>query len=549
MEKAKVFVIGIDGATFDVIDPMLKKGELPTIKQLMDDGVYGELESVPNMISPSAWTSFMTGKNPGRHGIYEFYEKKADSYGIRFINARDRKAASLWRILSDSGLQVGVVNIPMTYPAEKVNGFLIGGLDSPGPETKGFTYPADLYNELVRNCGKYIMEPGITSHVMAGDFDKAEELLYESIENRMITTKYLMSKYAWDFFTIVFRETDPAQHCFWKYFDSDAPDYVESPYRRIIPEVYRRIDRAIGNIIKGLLQDTSIIILSDHGFGFKQHGNHCLNGLLEWAGLLKFRDKRENGLTGLLYRQIEKRFTRKTKERLVRMFPHLRDKVQSNILFSKIDWQHTKAFTDGIREGIYINLKGREPLGVVEQKEYEVIRERIIHILKEIRDLHTRELVVEHVFRREEIYHGETIDKAPDLIVRWKPHCWIRGVSTPSGDIIKPYFPTEEQRTISGDHRLKGILIFYGKKIRRGIKTQNAQIIDIAPTILHMMGQPVPVDMDGEVLKEILQIDDKVKFVECPSIKNIAEDIEVGTHKEYEAEAVRQRLRDLGYVE
>ena len=548
--KNKLFVIGIDGATFDVMRPLLKNGKMPVIKGLMDEGVYGELDSVTNMISPSAWTSFMTGKNPGKHGIYEFFEREKNNYNIKFINSKERRSASIWRMLSDSGFQVGVVNLPMTYPAEKVNGFLIAGLESPGVEAKGFTYPEGLYDELVKNCGRYIMEPGVTSHVMAGNLDEAEEILYESIENRMLTTKYLMNKYNWDIFMSVFRETDPAQHCFWRFFDKNSPEYTESPYGRGVPNVYCRIDNAIGKILEELPQDTSVMVVSDHGFGFRQHGNQCLNNWLEGVGLLRFEDKKRDGFLGLLYRQIEKRFKRKTKERLARIFPYLRNKVQSKMLFSKIDWGHTKAFADGIREGIYINLKGREPLGIVGETEYEEIRNEIIRLLKETREPYTNELIVEDVFKREEVYHGDSLFKAPDLIIRWKPDKWIKGMLLPSGRIITPYFPTEEHKTISGDHRLKGIFIVKGDGIRKGIEIKNSRIIDITPTILYMMGQPVPSDMDGKVITEIFHNIDAVKWkISQGAAEMDRETDSTMSYDKEEEESVRKRLRDLGYVE
>ncbi len=543
--NTKVFCIGIDGATFDVIRPMIEAGELPAFARLMEQGASGPLLSTPNLISPSAWTSFMTGVNPGKHGIFEFYEKKRDCYGVRFINASDRKASSLWSILSEKGVEVGVVNVPMTYPAEKVNGFLIAGLESPGPEAMGFCYPAGLYEELKGALGRYIMEPGITSHVMAGDLAAAEALLYESIENRKESTLYLMKKYPWGFFNVVFRETDPAQHCFWKYFDKDSPDYVASPYGRVIPEVYRRIDAAIAEITAALSEDTTVIVLSDHGFGFRQYANLALNGWLEGGGFLSFKDNDKDALSGRLYRQVEKRFKRKTKERLVRLFPKLRDKVQSGMFFSSINWSRTRAFADGIREGIYINLKGREPEGVVEPGDYEALRDEIIERLKGVVDPESGELIVDDVFKREEVYAGEMTDKSPDLIVRWRPKTGISGMRDIGGEGYKPRFLTEEHRTISGDHRDSGVLFLMGPKVRPG-EIQGASIMDLTPTILHVMGHPVPSDMDGVVLKEALLGHDEV-LVSGPSQSSGG-----GSESGYdpdEEEAVRKRLRDLGYVE
>ncbi len=544
-KSKKVFCIGIDGATFDVIMPMVRAGELPAFARLMDSGASGQLLSTPNLISPSAWTSFLTGVNPGKHGIFEFYEKKRDCYGVRFINASDRKAASLWRILSDSGAKVGVVNVPMTYPAEKVNGLLIAGLESPGPEAKGFTYPAGLYEELKGALGRYIMEPGITSHVMAGDRDTAEALLYESIENRKASTLYLMKKYPWDFFNVVFRETDPAQHCFWKFYDKGSPDYEPSPYARVIPEVYRRIDAAMGEIMAALPGDVTVIVLSDHGFGFRQYGNLCLNGWLEGGGYLSFREKDRAPLTGRLYRQVEKRFKRKTKERLVRLFPKLRDRVQSGVFFSSIDWAGTRAFADGIREGIYINLKGREPEGVVEPGEYEALRDEIIEGLMKMTDPQSNEPVVDRVLKREDAYHGKMTEMSPDLIVRWRPGVGISGLKAADGAVFAPRFLTEEHRTISGDHRESGVLFLTGPAIKKG-GIKGASIMDLAPTILHVMGHAVPSDMDGVVLKGALKGRKKV-VLSGPSGKDGASI--PGGYAPDEEEAVRKRLRDLGYVE
>jgi len=544
--KSRVFIIGIDGATFDVIKPMVGAGELPVFARLMERGAFGPLLSTPNLISPSAWTSFLTGVNPGKHGIFEFYEKKRDCYGVRFINASDRKAASLWSILSDNGAKVGVVNVPMTYPAEKVNGFLIAGLESPGPEAKGFTYPAGLYEELKGALGRYIMEPGITSHVMAGDRDTAEALLYESIENRKASTLYLMKKYPWDFFNVVFRDTDPAQHCFWKFYDKGSPDYEDSPYCRVIPEVYRRIDAAMGEIIAALPEDVTVIVLSDHGFGFRQYANLCLNGWLEGEGHLRSRGKEKAALTGRLYRQVEKRFKRKTKERLVRLLPGLRDRVQSGVFFSKIDWSHTKAFADGIREGIYINLRGREPGGIVAPgEEYESLRDEIIAGLMETRDPQSGEPVVDKVLKREDVYDGEMTEMSPDLIVRWRPDVGISGLRAADGAVYTPHFLTEEHRTISGDHRETGVLFMTGPGIKRGA-LRDASIMDLAPTILHVMGHSVPSDMDGVVLLKALKGRKKV-VLSGPSGKD-GPDVE-GGYAPDEEEAVRKRLRDLGYVE
>ena len=177
----KVLVIGMDGATFDLIDPWIKEGKLPVLERCIKQGTRSPLLSTPLSNSAQAWSSFITGKNPGKHGIYDFFETLPDSYGVRFLNASFRSGKSIWRLVSEAGKKVGIINVPITYPAEEVNGFLIPGLDSPGTEGN-FAYPRGLMEEINEHSGEYIVEAGIWGYIRRGKPDIALEKLLEMTE-------------------------------------------------------------------------------------------------------------------------------------------------------------------------------------------------------------------------------------------------------------------------------------------------------------------------------------------------------------------------------
>lgn len=561
MDNKKVFLLGLDGATFNLILPWVSDGELPAFSKFISEGVYSEMESVPNQRSAAAWTSFMTGKNPGKHGIFEFYEYLPSTYNLRFINAKARDGDSLWRILSDSGRKVGVINVPMTYPAEEVSGFLVAGLDSPSVKSKNFTYPQDLYNALQMRFGDYILEPGLTGAIVGGRIEDAIDLIKVELTQKMDISRYLMTTYPWDFFTVVLRSLDAVQHCFWKYMDASHPHYNVSEsrkYEKTILNTYKMIDSFLGELMEMLDEDTHFMIMSDHGFGQKHPATNQLNQWLESKGYLAYNKSPQSGSSGLLgklYRGVVGKTPRKTKEWLWETFPTLRDKVQTRLCFANIDWSNTLAYSDSLFPNVRINLIGRELHGTVKStKEYEDIVEKLITELKDLRDMNTGEKIVKEVFRREEIYHGKYVNNTPDLLLRWREDITISGISIEQSAEIKPtapFIPGEDYRVISGDHHLNGIFLARGKDIKNGIKMDGASIMDIAPTVLYQMGVSIPDDMDGKVLSSIFC----ESFLDSNAVAykhdHLTEDEtrDFADYTEEEEKELENRLRGLGYIE
>jgi predicted AlkP superfamily phosphohydrolase/phosphomutase len=569
-KKDKVVVLGLDGATFDVMMPWIEAGRMPHIQRLMKKGCYGNLESTIHPMSPQAWTSFITGKNAGKHGIFDFTWRKPRSYEVQLTNATFREGKSLWRILSDKGKSVGVINVPMTYPPEEVNGFVISGMDAPGVNSN-FTYPPEVYEEILDHFGRYIIGQRLWEFSRRGKEKDLLSALKDMIQLRTDVSLHFLKDRKPDFFMVVYRATDVVQHIFWKYYDPNHPLHPgkSDGLETAIYEVYKEVDTAVGRITKTLDDDTSVIVISDHGAGGYSDRSVYLNSWLESEGFLTYVDRpRKRGIVlndrleqyllsakGRLARHVPP----KLKLDLQRMFPQLFDKVASISYFSNIDWSKTTVYSEEIRTSLWINLKGREPRGIVAPEDYETLRDELIERLKNFKDPETSEPVFAKVYKKEELYEGPFLDRAPDLVLlqgqkayelipRSSLNVKVRkALRTPaSGEYKRDTKP-------SGGHRLNGILIAEGKYFKVEQEVTDNRIMDLAPTILYLMGLPVPADMDGRVMTDIFSDDflDEYKveyeYEECGSEDGTMERLPKGYGKEEQA-LIEKNLRGLGYL-
>ena len=558
---SKVFVIGLDAATLDVISPLMGEGLLPNIQRLCAEGVHGELASTLHPLSPPAWTSFITGKNPGKHGIYDFVVHKPNSYELEYTYGGMRKGSSIWRLLSDAGKKVVVLNVPMTYPPEAVNGVLISGFDAPGVDSD-FAYPPSVLEEVTRNVGPYQLRDYPQGHNPSSFLAQLEDLL--SFRKRL--TRYMMDHHEWDFLMMVFGETDLVQHAYWQYTDPGFPSVSDADRERfgnVIRDMYMNMDAVLGEFLSKLSEDTTVIVMSDHGAG-PCYKAVFINKWLEEKGLLSYLDSRSK----VGYLEALKRIHHMVKntippaglEWMKRTFPALRQKVKSKIVFSDIDWTHTKAWSFG-REStnLFINVKDRFPEGIVEPgPEYQALREELIRELKNICDPDTGKPAVDTVYKGEEVYHGQCMDNAPDLLVSWRNHEYTSwpGYNDRERDLFESSlqhsdFSDWSEMQKGGNHRPNGVVFMKGPNIRKNFQLEDARIIDLAPTILHLSGVRVPDDMDGKVLESALEPTylekEAVRFSEATD--DAAQSAGQTTYSEEDAARVEERLRSLGYIE
>ena len=536
-EVRKVFALGLDGATLRRIRPWVSQGELPHFERLMREGVFGPLHSTTPPLTPPAWTSSVTGKNPGKHNIFDFFKPDPKSYERRIVSVHDRKSKAVWNILSEAGKRVGVFNVPITYPPERVNGFVVTGMLTPSGESD-FAYPPELKEELMSRVG-YRMEVDLRS-LVKGEEHQFLKGLSEATENRKEALFYLLERSEWDFFIAVFEALDLAQHFFWRYLGgNDGGQGSSDPkLRQAIRDHYKEMDALLGRLFESLDDRCALLVYSDHGFRPLRKDVFLYNWLEE-RGFVRLKRNWE----GFKVRALK-----------ARAFPmrwvkglFLKDHLGHSHSVAAIDWTKTKAYFFSLSgQSIRVNLKGREAEGVVERGvDYERVCERLRKELSELRDPETHELVVEKVYTREEIYKGDFVENSPDLVVETR-----EGFGLQEGFGAELMMEARQFQTPrSGDHHREGIFMLMGPGIRKGAQLESAEIIDIAPTILYLMGLPVPRDMDGKVVQGAFE----EHYLETNPIE-FCEETKQGEEGEYEyseeeREEMERRLKALKYME
>ena len=542
---SRVLVIGIDGGTFDLIHPWADAGDLPNLARLMGEGVHGLLESTLPPVTSPAWPTFATGMNPGKHGVFDFIRPTGGEFEL--VNAASVQAPTLWQILSEAGRTVGVMNVPVTYPPAPVNGFIVSGMLS--PTTGNITYPAGLLDRYAGQLKPYRIAPHV-QYKPGNEHEFTADIL-DLVERRGQYALQLMADYPQDFLMFHFLSTDTVQHAFWKFVDPSHPRHDPQAAARFgaaVKQLYQRIDGFIGQMLDRVRDDTTVIVMSDHGFG-PLHYTVNLNLLLLEHGLLQLKQgawtRLKTGLfrAGLTPASIWHLIERAGLQNYVwQVSKSTRNKVVGKFLsFDDVDWSRTLAYSIGHVGQIYINLKGREPEGSVEPgAEYESVRQRVIDALQDLRHPETGQPMADQVIPGDQAVHGPYAGRSPDL------HLVLDGYRA----IAFPLFATDSRivtRQIRGDsgcHRRHGIFIARGPEVEQGTTIDGARILDLAPTILHLMGLPVPEDMDGHVLAEALSTS---RPVEYRSASQSGPDAAGGLSAEETAE-VEDRLRSLGYL-
>ncbi|MBW2565593.1 MAG: alkaline phosphatase family protein, partial [Deltaproteobacteria bacterium] len=497
-------------------------------------------------------------------------KRKPESYDIEWNTALSRKGKSLGNIVRSQGGNVVVVNIPNNYPLEPVNGSMVAWMDAPG-KTDGYTYPRELAKEIEQNVGDYIIT--ILDWKENEDLARFQSNLHRMIDKRAELTFYLMENKPWDFFAVLFSATDIAQHCFWSFMDPSHPLYNRDDAERFgdtILETYRHIDRILGEIQDRLPDDATLILMSDHGAGPLRSVVN-LNKWLEENGWLTFTNSTNSGASKGLH-SLSKSFVRSalskllsllkrhlstnTRSRLKSLFPGVRDKLEGVMFSSLIDWEKTKAYSLGSYGNIYINLRDREPGGVVsEGEEYEMLRDAISSRLMKLTDPVTGQGVVKKVFRREEIYNGSCVFQAADLLVQWDDAGYhsVQRFGKQEDTVFTDQLHLHlTNMRFTGHHRMEGTFASVGKGVKQDSVIEGARIIDVAPTVLYLLGLPIPSDMDGRVLEDAFRpeylAENPIGFTEAPGgVESASEDF--AGYSADEADKIAERLRNLGYID
>jgi predicted AlkP superfamily phosphohydrolase/phosphomutase len=440
-------VIGLDGATFSVIDPLIEEGLLPHLAELRARGREGVLTSTLPVVSPPAWTSAVTGVNPGKHNIYDFFHASASGPQPLLTSSLDRRAHPVWHFLNRAGYRTGIMNIPMTFPPDRVDGFFISGFPF-GRATTGFTYPAGIEPEL----GEYPLDlfgeslpPGQEGRLLAHFRHTQDRHSEEALR--------LAREQEWNLFWLVLTGTDKVQHFFWKFSDPLHPEYdpvMADQFGNAIRDFWIRTDRAVGDLVAAAGPDADVLVVSDHGFG------PIYRELRMWGWL------REQGL------------------------------VEPG---EGTDPPRVEAFAPGAFGGLVrANVAGRDFGGAVAPEDAPEILDRIRRELEALRDPVTGEPFVQEIRARDEVYEGPYVGNAPDLVFVESPGRFVGRGTIPSEEVFG--LPSY---TFSAFHRPDGILMAAGPHFPPDPERREYSILDVAPTLYWLFDVGAPPDLDGRV--------------------------------------------------
>jgi len=550
---SRVVVFGLDGATWEIAQPLIEAGRMPNLARLVAQGTAGSLASTVPPISAAAWTTFLTGQNPGRHGVYQFRKMDMRQYGgyrDEFATSQDYVGRSFLELVGQRGRRVAAIGVPMTYPPFPVNGFLVSGFPRPfGPRAQAF--PPSKAEAL-------------------GRWDEVQDSFNFSLSaaKTVETSDYWVRKYTdiglqalaeerFDLFLVVWNSTDNIPHLFWKYTDPTFPAYDAAgapEFGQVINHQYEVADGEIGRLLAALpdLDATTILVMSDHGMGPYPHRQVNFGGWLAGQGYLTLKKgaASQPSLLSQAVGQVRRRLPRQWMDRLRGRLPAgLRaDLYARQMNLDQIDWSASSAYRLKVFpsvEGIVLNVRGRQAQGIVEPgPAYEALRDHLLAELADLRDPETGQSIVARASRREDLFEGPFVDDIPDILLELRPS--YTGGAALQGNLVT-LLPLDELSAYSGSHSPDGLFVFSGPGVRRGHRLEGAHIQDLAPTLMHIMGLPVASWMDGRVLASVFD-PAAARPVAYAEYDLLAPDPNsVGLTAE-EEDAIRAQLAGLGYL-
>ncbi len=558
--KKKTLLVGFDAACWEYLDPLLEKGQLPALKRLMTAGVSGVLHSTMPALTPVAWSSIITGKNPGKHGIYDMTYRRQGSYDFLPVGAHRRRGAPFWQRLNEHGIRVGLVNVPFTYPADPLEGFVVGGFGTPDA-APDVTYPAEARQRIEAKQGAY--SPSVSPHVLRSgryaDILAAEEGL-QAYQVQAATE--LADYYQVDVLVINLMALDHVNHL------TPDMDWVTRAIGRLDADLERLLAE---------FQPDNVMVISDHG-ARRVKGDFLLHAWLQDQGyavrVKRLLSEQSLALNWVLKQWLQIRGWSGSFERICRrlarsLVPRLPEKTaqsfwqrlekdipfaRNHVLFSdRLDYSQTRVFTGASYSSIlYFNREAREPNGIVSLHEREHLAAELCDKLSHIKDPDTGEPLFSNIHQASDIFHGVTSEAAPDLVIDSYRSSWNilstfrRGAYAEA--VRNRYFVKNIKDF--GHHGPDGIFVFAGPDFRTGAHEAPGHLADVPATLLHLYDVPIPDDYDGRSLTHLLP----PEFLAAHPLRTQPGDAETtlkmeDSYSEKETAAIVEHLRALGYVD
>ncbi len=534
----RTLLIGLDGATFTVLDPYMERGVMPFLAKLSARGTRGVLRSIMPPLTPPAWTSLVTGKHPGEHGIFDFFQKEEPgSVYFSFASSQEVRSATIWTLASEQQRRVISLNFPLMFPAPPVEGAVVPGGMMPWRQLRLGCHPPGLFDRLKSLPGfnpREMLDMELEIKAIDGcpEDEHAEfvELHIRREQRWAEVARYLMESEPADLVGVMFDGVDKLQHLCWRFIDPacrpERPDAWEQEMIERCERYFRSLDELIAGLVELAGPEATVVLASDHGFGPTQDVFH-VNSWLEQHGYLAWApEENANGRSD-------------TDVGFAEMTRHVH----------ALDWSRTVAYAaTPSSQGIHIvdRVPGSEDRMPGEARA-KLARD-IAEALRDVRRPHDDQPLVEEVWTREQAFAGPFEELGPDLSL----------VLADGGTIsILPSETLVARRPQPrGHHRWEGIFFAAGPGIRSGASVEELSIVDVAPLLLHQLGLPVPDDMSGSVPEAVFEPGElerrPVTHVPAPApaalVSSPAADVDVHLEPEEQA-ALMERLRALGYVE
>ncbi|NOZ07168.1 MAG: hypothetical protein GXP41_12605 [Chloroflexi bacterium] len=442
-KKPRVVIIGLDGTPYSLLNRLIGEGRLPNMAALSGEGSLLRMNSVYPWVSSVAWSTFMTGVNPAKHGIFGFIDRDPATYKTFIPTGRHTKSPTLWEVLSQAGKRVFVMNIPVTFPPREVNGVLIAGFLCPTVDK--VAYPPSVVPTLKQLGYRIDADPWLARESL----EKMMADIEDALERRVEAMFHFWEQENWDFFMTLIMETDRLHHFYWGHMATDHPQWAPAFYR-----LYERIDAVIGEMRDRLDERTTLMLLSDHGFCSIQQEVYY-NRWLADNGWLQYANTPPD-----------------PKKQLAEIAPQ-------SVAYSMDPGR------------LFVRLRGREKEGVVEPgPAYERLRDELIASAEALRDPETGNPLVKKVYRREEIYDGPYLNQAADLII-----APMDGYD-PKGRLYSETLLRTDPVMV-GMHTYDDAFLYVGG---RQVARQPVGIMDVMPTVLQLLDVPLPPNLDGQSL-------------------------------------------------
>lgn len=535
--NGRAVVVGLDGVAWHLLDPMMAKGLMPRLAALRERSAHGVAASTVPTYTPPAWTSAATGVNPGRHGIYGFYGSNAQSERPVLMHSGKIKSSTIWEMANAQGARVGIYNLPLTYPPRPLEGWMVSGMMTPGfgEKQRGITYPPALERKIGEWAPDYVID---VSADWETDWRSTAlcDRVVDSLDQRYRVLSGLLQTDPVDLVFSVLEAPDRMQHVYYGYMDPRHPMYATPEGEHIRPEVERcfaAMDRIVGLLDDYAGPDGGVIVCSDHGFTAWEMSVHT-NTLLEQWGYLKLKPSA---------RLMRTRTARSLIPLAKRVLPADVARKAKGKTFGAIDWPETKAFASPIpQQGIYVNLQGREAQGTVPASELETLKDDLARRFNDLKGP-GGEPLTDRVWRSEEVFEGEALEGAPDILPVLKNHRY---------ELDDELFHREPFSDVGhlprGGHHPDGIVMVAGPGTEAGTGLK-ASIKDITPTLLYLAGLAVPGDLDGHVIEEAFRPshlqDHPIRAT--GAISSGPRD-ESSPYSEEEEAMIEESLRGLGYL-